>query len=450
MRMDKSLWFLACVLCSVFCVLFSIASFAMPDSLTLEQSINIALSKNPQVLAAKERLKAAKARLSQAQGGLLPRVSLDSTYGKVYQQPMTISVSGTTFTTAPDEAADVTTYSFSLRQPVFMGGKLVYGIRVANAAYESAEQDFRKVQNDLIYNVIVSYYEFLKAQKMLSVVNSSMDSLNKHLRQVKIFYNSGIITQADVLRTETELANMKNIQLQVQNSELLAKFSFNTLLRNNLSENLILSSEVYPSTALDISYETLLSYAYKYRPEWLSFEYGKQIAQDSIGLAYGDYFPNIFLVGATGRTLTNYSSISTIYDLGSWRMMLAGSLNLFDGFYTANKVAEAKAVAQSVIEQEQSLKDAIALEVKSVHLNLLFAKDRFDAAKSAQDLARKGLRYAELNYSSNIGTNIAVLDAESAYLQSQSNFWNAVYDIEIAKAKIGKAVGLYSFFKTVL
>ncbi|OGC21857.1 hypothetical protein A2310_01065 [candidate division WOR-1 bacterium RIFOXYB2_FULL_37_13] len=427
--------------------IFSGSSFADSQVLTLDQSIKIALERNTQVLSAREKLNASGARFNQALGSVLPSISLSSSFGKSYQQPLSLTIPGMTtpITTSPDEAAEMTTYSFSLRQPVFTGGKLLLGIKITNNSYLAALQDFKKVKNDVIYNVVSGYYEYLKSKKMVEVVNSSMIALKKHLKQVELFYNSGISTQVDLLRTQTELANMRNTQIQVETGLQLASISFNSLLGKDISSDIFLSSDAPQTFEGFASYSGLLEKAYNNRPDWISFKLGKEIAEDTVGLNTGNLLPNIFLVGSTGRTVTNYASSNTKYDLGSWNLLLSGSWVLFDGFVNVNKIAEAKATAQSLKEQEKSLKDAIALDLKAAYLNFGSAKERLSAAEYAKSLAEKTLKYAELNFVSNVGTNLSVLDAESALLQAQANYWTALYDIRIAKAKIDKAVGISGY-----
>ena len=427
--------------------IFSGSSFADSQVLTLDQSIKIALDKNTQVLSAKEKLNVSGARVNQAMGSVFPSISLDSSFGKSYQQPLSITIPGMAapITTSPDEAAEITTYSFSLRQPIFMGGKLLLGIKITNNSYLAALQDYKKVKNDVVYNVVSTYYEYLKSKKMIEVVNSSMIALKKHLQQVELFYNSGISTQVDLLRTQTELANMRNMQIQVENGLELVSISFNSLLGYDISSDVFLSSDISQTFESAASYAQLLEKAYNNRPDFISFKLGKAIAEDTVGLNTGNLLPNIFFVGSTGRTTTNYPSSNTKYDLGSWHLLFSGSWTLFDGFININKIAEAKATAQSLKEQEESIKDAIALDLRAAYLNFSSAKERLSAAEYAESLAEKTLKYAELNFSSNVGTSLSVLDAESALLQAQANYWTALYDVKIAKAKIDKATGLSAF-----
>jgi len=431
----------------IFYFCFFIFAFSAASALTLSESIEIALAKNPQIVAAQHKVKAATGKLGQARSSIIPHISLEGAFGKIYQESPTIDFSIPGMPTMeglslyPDEAADSTSYAFSLKQPLFTGGKIFRSLRMANAGYHIANEDFRKAQNEVTYNVTSAYYNVLKAEKMVALTKEGMDTLKKHLKQVEMFHKAGVVTKADVLRVETELANLKQAEIQARNGLKLAKAAFNSLLGKNLSEDVSLSPEILTAEEKGVDSDYLLSTAYSFRPEWKAFKLGKKIGEDSVGLAYSGYFPNLAFMGSTGKTITDYPAAGTKYDLDSWRLMVAGSWNLFDGFETPNKVLEAHANLEALKAQEQLIKDGVALEVNSAHLDLESASERVAAAEVAENLAKRSLHYAEVNFATHIDTSLSVLDAEAALHKAQTNLWSAKYDVELAKAKINKAVG---------
>jgi len=420
-------------------------------ALTLEESINLALAQSPQVLVAKEKLNAAYGKLGQAKSALAPHLSLEGSLGRNYSETPTISMppipglpTQEGFSLYPDEAANASSYTLSLKQTVFTGGKIFRSLRMANAGYYVAYEDLRKAQNEVLYNVSSAYYQVLKAEKMSALVKENMGILEKHLKQVEIFQQSGLVTKADVLRVETELANLKQAEIQARNGLRLAKLAFNNLLGRGLTEEVNLV-EVSEKPEKEWELNDLLALAYEYHPEWRAFKLGKQISEDSLALAYGNYFPNLALVASTGKTITEYPSAGTKYDLDSWRVMLAGSWNIFDGLETQSRVYEAHANLAAMQAQEALLKNAIALEVNSAYFNLESAKERVKAAEAAEDLARRTLRLAEANFSANIGTSLSVLDAEAALHKAENDLWAARYEVELAKVRLNKAVGTKIF-----
>ncbi|MFA6169531.1 MAG: TolC family protein [Candidatus Margulisiibacteriota bacterium] len=402
-----------------FVSLLLLASFA--DALTLNDSIKIALDKNPQVVAAQEKLNAAGSKLGQAKSALFPRLKLEGAFGRNYQESPV----------PPNEAADLTTYTLSLSQPLFVIS-LPRLLTMADATFNGAKEDLRKAQSDVLYNTTNAYYSVLKAQKGFQVIDKTVQSLEKYVRLSKIYYDSGIIGRADVMRVETELLNTKVARIQAQSGLQLAIASLNSLLsENDVQETTVLDDSISANGANLPPLSELMTSALANRPDYRSFLEGEKIVKENIGLAAANYWPAFMLIGSSGKTI----------DLDSWRVLISGSWNIFDSFETPNKVAEAQANYNSVAAQKNQLSDGLELEVRSAYLEYQAAVEKVTAAQAAAELAQKTLQLNEVNYEQHITTFLSLLDARTAATRAETAVWSARYDLELAKAKINKAVG---------
>lgn len=418
----------------------------LAESLTLGESIKIALEKNPQILVAREKVKVTSALLGQAFATVLPHLRADGYYGRSYQAPfktqMTIPGMGPmTFSSTPDETARIAGYTLSLSQVLFLGGRDWLAIDIGHTGYKITLEDLKRTENEIIFNVTLAYFEVLKAEQLLAVVKEVVGNLNKHLKQTQIFYQTGLATKADVLRVEAELANMKQNEILAENGGRLAKIAFNNLLCKKLTEEVALWAALPAKDEKEPGLENIIALAFKHRPEWQAFLLGKKISQNLIGFAYSGFLPNLLLTGSWGKTVTEYPNAEKKYDLDSWRLTLLASWNIFDGLESLNKVKEAQANFDAIKAHEKLIQDGINLEVTAAYLNLASARERVAAAQLASEVARKSLRFAEVNYKSNIGTSLAVLDAEAAFDKAATNLSSAKFDLEIARAKINKVVG---------
>ncbi len=423
-----------------------VCSLSFAEPLTLDQSIKYSLSSNPQVISASEKTKAAMARLSQAQYSIIPSFTLSGSSGISYQQPVVTSIYipglGTMeFSSAPNENSNVSSYQLGLSQVIFAGGKVMYGMRIANSSYLSSLEDLRKAQSDAIYNTTSGYFDVLKSKKSLQIIDNALVSLNKLVKQSEIFKDQGVVSEADYLRANAQLLNMQVARIQAKTGASIAVASFRNLLGDKAPASFEVITDVATSEDIKISYEELLKLVYANRPEWRSFVYGKNITGDLIPIAQSDYLPSIFATGSTGRSISSYNESGIKYDLNSWRLMAVGSWNL-NMFQTAGKVAEAQANYKSLLAQQDSVRNGLSLEAQAAIYNLEGAYEQVDAAKVAYDVARKALRFAEINYESQIGTSLSVIDAQTTFLSSENNYWMSIYNLELAKAKIRKVAGI--------
>lgn len=416
-------------------------------ALTLSESIDIALSKNPEVVQAQEKVNSAYARIGQSVANFLPKLSLDASLGQNYTQPYSIvlpaSLGGGTFSTSPDQAANLSTYAFTLRENIFTGGRNIQSYSIADISYKAAKEDLRRAQDETELNLISSFYDVLKAQKSLALINDSIINLNKNLEQTQIFYAAGIVSNVDLMRVKTQVANLAITRIQAENGLNLARMVFETNLGEKLDPGTELADEVLNTDhTLNLTAEAVLEIAFENRPEWKAYKMGLDVAEKAISLTYSNFFPSLSYIYSWGLTKNDYPG-SPLYntDLSSWRSLLVASWSIFDGFSTVNQIKDAQAQLKAARAQEKMIQDGIALEVKSAYLNLLSTRDRINAAEIAAELAERTLKMAEINYKSNILSEENYLDVQTANQASQLSLWSARYDFEVAKAKLNKAVG---------
>jgi outer membrane protein TolC len=88
-----------------------------------------------------------------------------------------------------------------------------------------------------------------------------------------------------------------------------------------------------------------------------------------------------------------------------------------------------------------SLKTAIDLETKQAAINYLNAIKSLQSQEENRKLADNIARVTKIKYEQGVGSNIEVIEAESSLKESQTNYYNALYDALIAKVDLDKAYG---------
>ncbi|MFA5103762.1 MAG: TolC family protein [Candidatus Margulisiibacteriota bacterium] len=417
------------------------------SALTLKESLDIAMKSNPLIISAKEKVNVASARMGQAGSAVLPTVTLSASKGKNYSQPMTIALpsifGGGTIATGPDETSDYSSYSLGVQQALFTGGKILTGLSIASAVYDSSQEDLRKAQQDVEFNVVSSYFEYQKAKKRVEIIDATIANLERNLAITQVMYNSGIVSISELLRIKTSIANYQVLEIQACSMRDIAELAFEAAVGVKFPGALDLEEENLSGFSGKLpSGSDLLSIAYKNRPDYLSYIQALKVAGDAINMAYSGYLPNIAFSYSTGKAKTEYNKNTTSNsDLNNWRAMFVGSWNLFDGLNTENKIREAYATLASAKAQQQSIQDALSLDVNSSYLTLLSAVKRVSATEIAEDLAGKTLRSVEVSYGADTISRQIYLETQTAYLVAAMDLWGAKYDLEVAKARLNRSVG---------
>lgn len=427
------------------CLLVVAASYA--KTLTLEQSVNLALQKNPLVIASQKRVNAANARLGQALGAFLPSIELSGNYGQSYSQPSTVQ-----FTTQTTLGAVTQTLTFgtdatqaakgwqaSFNQPLFVAA-LLPGYKIAVNSLNLAREDLRKTHLETSFNATQAYFQVLAAEQLVALAKESKQMAQSHLAQVKTMYAAGATTQTDLLRSDVQVANAE-VTLTRANTQLeLARDSFNNVLGRDVEEKVNLTEEGFGEVIENIpEYKQLLQLAEENRPDWHQFLLTKETGEEYLRVAQAAYLPTLMLSGKSGNQIVEYPSYSS--DVNSWSVTGAASWTLFDGLGIQNRIREAAANLEEQRANETQVKNGIALDVHSACLNLKSLIEALGSTKKAVEASEENYVVATRRYNSGVGTNSEVLDAQVTLTQARINDLQARFDLEIARAKINKVVG---------
>ncbi|MCK4431537.1 MAG: TolC family protein, partial [Candidatus Aminicenantes bacterium] len=196
-------------------LLFSVGNFSFSQeemTLTLEDSIHLALSQNPYHLAAGERVKAAKSKIREAAAGFLPSLNaqgLTTLDEKLFELEFPSFIPG-----EPPQKVSVDftrdyQFSMSFSLPLFTGGRLVSGYKQAKYNFQSTEEALRQSKHVTVFNTKRAFYGYLLAEKFVKVAEEAVEVTEKHFKNVNSLYKVGIASKFDLLRSEVQVANLK-------------------------------------------------------------------------------------------------------------------------------------------------------------------------------------------------------------------------------------------------
>ena len=214
-------------------------------TLTLEDTIRLALSQNPYHLASGERVEAAKAMVREAVANFFPTLNaqgLHTLKEKVFSLEFPDPFTGKTQKVTLDFTRDYQ-FSLSLSLPLFTGGRLVSGFKQAKYNLLSTEEGARQSEHTTVFNAKTAFYGCLLANEFVKVAEEAVEVAEKHLNNVKSLYEVGMASKFDMLRSEVQVANLKPQLIKARNNMEVAKLGLKTLLGIDLSQFLEIKGE---------------------------------------------------------------------------------------------------------------------------------------------------------------------------------------------------------------
>jgi outer membrane protein len=405
------------------------------EPLTLEESIRIALERSLSLHAARAGVVGSQFRQKQAFTNFLPLwTGQYSATG--YNKATTVGLfgGGTQAT-----SRDVYNFNTSILQPLFTGGANLANYRLEKMGVEISKSDVETFKRDIVLQVREDYYTILRAEKFRDVAEQAVKNFEAQLNVAKAFFEVGIIPKNDLLQSEVRLANARQALVVAESNLALAKSSFNILLRRHVNTpfEIVDILQYKPST---FRFEESLEEALRQRPEVKSAELTVSQAKEGVKIARSGYFPVIGLTGNYIR-LDEEPGLNSGNSSDRWTVQALASFTLWNWGNTSYKVGEGQVKVTQAEDARDQLVEGITLEVKQNYLTVLQAEKNIGVAEKSIEQAEENLRLNEERYKYQVATATDVLDAVTLLAQAKVNYYGALTDFNIAKARLERAMG---------
>ncbi len=410
------------------------------EQLDLQRCIEIALRKQPSIVAAKNTVNVNRSRVGQAESAYYPQIDLSADYYRIKSAGLSnrssfVVTDGVTTASSSGTSFDEYTGSISVNQLLFDFWKTRTQVDIQKLNVGASRSDLDNASESVVFNVKQAYYAVLQAKRNRDVAEETVRQFEQHLEQAKGFYQVGTAAKYDVTKAEVDLSNSKLNLIKTENALKIAKVNLNNAMGvPNAPEYAIQDNLSYKK--YEISFDEALQRAYENRPDLQSLTFQRKAASQSIELAKKGYYPVL-----TGSA--SYSRSGQDFPLQEgWNAGVSLTFPIFSGFLTKNQVAEQKSSLEVVRANEESLKQSILLDVQQGYLNLAQAAESITTADLTVKQAKENLDIANGRYAAGVGNPIEVTDAEVSLTNAKTSYIQALYDYKIAVATIEKAMGV--------
>lgn len=393
--------------------------WAAPLELTLSEAVDLALNNNASLVIANAKRDQSAWGVDEAQAGKLPTVSLDSRYSY----------------TKSSSDSDQLNNSVQLNWQLYNGGKTTKQIEQAKEKVLIADLDVQNTKHTLVLDVTTAYFNVLKAQNMLAVNQETVNNLQQHVDIVQAKYAAGVVAKSDVLRSEVEVANAGQNLIKAENTYQLSVAELLNIIDQQEAEGVTLTDN-FSAGDLGLTLAESLALAKTTRPDIAQAQANIRIAEQAVAIAKTGKGPSVNL--SAGKSWQD----SVLANDSDWSAGVSASWNLFDGGVVKAKIKQAEATLITSQQQAKQVQDGAVLEVRQSYLNMLEGQKRIETTALTVKKAVEDLYIAQEKYRAGVGTNLDVIDTQLALTQAKTNQVEALYDFNVSKVQVQKAVGL--------
>ncbi len=430
---------------------------------TLRQAIETAFQRNPDILRAREEIRRTKGLQIEVLSQALPH--LDATAAFNYTDP-SLRGGGSSFfsssssggvvgvtptpgpTVTPGPSATpggtggtntVTTFgttdnSYNLRltaSQLLYNGSVIPAIRGAGLSRDASLFSLRNTIDQVIATVRQQFYQVILNKALIGVQEESVSLLQSQLKDQQNRFEAGTVPRFNVLQAEVALVNQQPALITARNNFRIAQIQ--------LAKTIGLDFDPRRGDKAPLECVGELSFQPRDIPLAVAIELGKErrpflkeqrsqilIQAQQVAASFAGYQPTLSLNG--GYAFESSSFSDNIRDVATgWFFGVTGNWAIFDGFETAGKVKQARAVlSEAKITYDDAVRQ-VELEVQQAYSNLQQDRELYDSQSKNVDQAREALRLASARLGVGAGVQLDVLNAQVALTQAQSTRLSALY-----------------------
>jgi len=413
-RVRRAVPVAACVLAA------SCAGFAQnpPPSpsaaITMQQAVDLALMKNPNLLAAQQNLRSVKAQEIQA------GVRANPYFGLV----------GSNVSLPAEGASNPYAYAVQVSRLFERGEKRRWRLDIARSTTEQTDAQYHLQEQQTILAVREAFTNFVIAKAAKKLADENLSDYRRELTIGHDRYQAGDIAKLDFERLDLQLAQFESDESNAVTNAQQASIQLQVLLGYDKARvDFDVAGDVVPpavnATMADLEQKALVA-----RPDYHAAQVGVAVADANVKLAYAN--------GTADPTLEGEYDRSGTYNSAGFNINIP--IRIFDR-NQGNKETT-KYVAQASRFTELATRNQVVADVDQAwagYVNAKVLSDRYnghylDEAKDVLDISQFSYQHgglALIDYLDALRESRSVTaDALNAYAQT----WLAIHQLSFASA----------------
>ena len=334
----------------------------------------------------------------------------------------------------------------TVRQPVFVGGKILYSNRMAALNEDLARSRYDQAEAQVVLDVDQAYWQIVSIAGKKRLSESYADLLHTLQADVDASVRAGVMTESDALQIKVKVNEAEMLRTKATNGLTLAKMLLCQRIGLPLDSEIELYDEhldVVPLPQRGIGKS--LDDIWADRPETRSLDLASRIYDAKAKVTRADGLPQVALTA--NWLVSNPNAFNGIQNTWNGGMLSAGvmvNVPLFHGLENLNRYRKAKAEASLYRSQLEDAKQMIQLQVTRERKAYDEALEKLSMSEANLASAEENLRTATIGFEAGVIPTATVLSAQTAWLSAHSDCLDAGTELQMAAAALRQAEGMRS------
>ena len=324
---------------------------------------------------------------------------------------------------------------------IYQGGNINNTIEQNRLNMERNEAQLQRYDNQLIAQILQSFLTVLGNQELLNYQLEVLNTSREQVRQGRSRYKVGSILESDLLLLEAQYYsdsnNVVDTRINIENNLPDMK----VLLSMNPTDDLEI---IIPDTDnLDDMKDTLpteeeaVSIAMETMPDLRMSDYDIRLAEKSVDMARGNYFPSISANANVGLGMLSFDGNDNLkwYGTPTESAGISMSIPIYSRGQTKANVKKSRiALEQAQLDYEQSAL-TVRQTVVQAYRNVVSAFNAYKVSQLKEEAYGKSFNAYNTQYQHGVITTVELLQQQNNYLNALNSYIQNKYSL-LMKRKI--------------
>jgi outer membrane protein len=335
---------------------------------------------------------------------------------------------------------------------IYQGGNINNTIEQNRLNVERNEVQLQRYDNQLTLQILQSFLTILGNQELVSYQQEVLNTSRAQLKQGQARHRLGTILESDLLLLEAQYYsdsnNVVDTRINIENNLLDLKVMLSMKPSDDLeivapnTDDLEMLKATLPTEeeAVNLAMETM--------PDLRMSDYDIRLAEKSVDLARGNYFPSISANANVGMGILSYDSDgnSKWYGTPTESLDVSMSIPIYSRGQTKANVKKSRiALEQAQLDYEQSTL-TVRQTVAQAYRNVVSAYNAYQVSQVKENAYSKSFNAYNMQYQYGNITTVELLQQQNNYLNALNSYIQNKYSLlmkrKILDVYMGRQIGL--------
>ena len=395
---------------------------------SLEECRQMALEQNAKMKVAANKAQMAKQEKREAVTNFFPSISLTGGAMNADDGLIRMPMGEQTM-----KLLDEGTFGGAMvTMPIFAGGQIYHGNKLAKLGVELSELQLRQTRNEVTLTVDQYYWNIVVLNEKLKTLQHVSALLEKICSDAKAAVDAGIKNRNDLLQVELRKNETQSVVIDIQNNIAICKMLLAQYIgtdMNSFDVQTAVSTELRSPEHLYVDHNERLETTVEYQLLSKAVDASKLEKR----LNTGQFLPTVALQG--GYLYNDF--------MGPSQNSFVGMLNVSIpiSWKAPFSVRKYKLRHQNAVTEFNNGSEQLMIRMQKAQIDLSNAYQQALIALNSIEQSEENLRLNEQYYKAGTSGMSDLLEAQQLYQQSRDNYAEAYSKYEISKTEYLQATG---------